>query len=339
VSELGGGVGEGAGVSELGSGERGEKGEAAPGSFDTASGSLAKSARRVTVHPEKASKPAGAEGPEEPEEAEASSAVVTNHREVVVVTKPIPNPVCLGTISGKAKVTSREVLKIQLPEKLRPGAKAKIRTDYPCLKVVNFSQVGRTVTLGIEVDSKRSLTLPFRLTLGSKGEEIVCQGQVNIGHPEPSVMGISAVCNGKGYGEPQLQEQITETTKWHAYFDPEQPQFWVTKKSGTISPGMTTFPTRVVWAPTDRCDVEGQLVFDLGDSEITYRVCGTLAAFEGRRRGGRKQIVRTPLGSAGHDDSVSGGVSEYEWLTDSSLGVVSPAPSVIRFGGPRRDPI
>jgi hypothetical protein len=224
------------------------------------------------------------EPPSEPELEEPEPAVI-----LVPVQQTAGKPIQFGVITGRAKEYSQVVLRVPLGRRLGPLARARLECNFPGLTVGPMRAGGTMVDITVQIDAKHSFQSPIKITFEEQGfPPIVAEGDAVIARPEPYILGLTAVVGGSSSRAPPIGEAVREVRNWVAFWDPKLPQFWVTKKKGTIQPGMKDFPTRVVFAARDQRPQNNLLVFDLGDSEITIRVFGSVPGFEGRRRGERQ---------------------------------------------------
>jgi hypothetical protein len=148
---------------------------------------------------------------------------------------------------------------------------------------------GRSAEVILAIDSRKSLDLPFQLSVeGTGGYTTKGEGRLVVERPAAYVLGMQAVCGGQQSADCPIQEEFWQNKKYSAFFEPKLKEFWISQNKGVIEAGAKTFPFKVFFAPRDPRPIETILVVDCGDVEITVKVCGSCGGFQGRRWGERR---------------------------------------------------
>jgi hypothetical protein len=200
----------------------------------------------------------------------------------------VPEVVQVGELRGRACAASSEVVRIPFPIEHRAKLSAKVECDLPALTVQGVRGSGNCVEVPMAIDSRRSGSAAFHLTVDGVGKTVECEGNVVVERPAPYILGLQTVCGGQISAECPIQEEFWAKKPYKAFFEPKIKEFWISQGKGFIEAGSKVFPFRVFFAPKDPRPVETILVVECGDMEITVKVCGSTGGFQGRRWGERK---------------------------------------------------
>jgi hypothetical protein len=193
-----------------------------------------------------------------------------------------------GEIHGKACEPSVDCVRVEFPIEYRLGMHGEISDEYKCLSVKEIRGFGRWAEVLVQIDARRSGQIPFQLTLEAGKLVVDGEGKAIIDRPTPYILGMQTICGGSTSSACPIKEELWETRRYHAFFEPKLKEFWLSQSKGIVNAGAKEFPFKVFFAPKDPRPIETLLVVEMEDMEVTVKVCGSIGGFEGRQWGARK---------------------------------------------------
>jgi hypothetical protein len=194
----------------------------------------------------------------------------------------------LGEIRGRACEKSCEIVRLEVPIEYRMKMNATVKCEGECLSVQEVRGAGKYAEVVLMIDSRRSIDTDFQVHVDAGAFNAEGQGHLVIERPTPYVLGMQTVCGGQQSAECPLKEELWQRKPYKAFFEPKLKEFWLSQNKGFIEAGAKVFPFKVFFAPKDPRPIEALLVVDCGDVEITVKVCGSTAGFQGANWGRRK---------------------------------------------------